>query len=183
MNIDKLIFLSKLKSMQNFLTFFKKLTSNKASEISKILLRNALQISTAESCTGGLLSSRLTDMAGSSAYIKANFVTYSNEAKQRFLNVSEETLKQHGAVSAECAREMAEGLIKLTGSDVVLCTTGVAGPSSSENKPVGLIYIACGYNGNITVKEFRLNPKYNRRNMKFMFTETAFDFALEIINQ
>lgn len=167
--------------MQNLLLKLKK--SNKASELAKILLRNALQISTAESCTGGLLSSRLTDMVGSSAYIKANFVTYSNEAKQRFLNVSEETLKTYGAVSAECAREMAEGLIKLTGSDVVLCTTGVAGPSSSENKPVGLIYIACGYNGNITVKEFRLNPKYNRKNMKYMFSETALSFALEILNQ
>lgn len=167
--------------MQNLLLKLKK--SNKASELAKILLRNALQISTAESCTGGLLSSRLTDMAGSSAYIKANFVTYSNEAKQRFLNVSEETLKTYGAVSAECAREMAEGLLQLTGSDVVLCTTGVAGPSSSENKPVGLIYIACGYNGNITVKEFRLNPKYNRKNMKYMFSETALSFALEILNQ
>ncbi len=167
--------------MQNLLLKLKK--SNKASELAKILLRNALQISTAESCTGGLLSSRLTDMAGSSAYIKANFVTYSNEAKQRFLNVSEETLKTYGAVSAECAREMAEGLLQLTGSDVVLCTTGVAGPSSSENKPVGLIYIACGYNGNIMVKEFRLNPKYNRKNMKYMFSETALSFALEILNQ
>jgi PncC family amidohydrolase len=168
--------------MQNLLVNLKKITSNKSSKISKILLRNALQIATAESCTGGLLSSRLTDMAGSSAYVKANFVTYSNEAKQRFLNVSEETLKKHGAVSKECALEMAEGLIKLTNSDVVLCTTGVAGPSTSENKPVGLIYIACGLNGNISVNEFKLNPKYNRKNMKFMFTETALDFAIETLN-
>lgn len=175
MNIDKIIFSHKTLYM------FKK--SNSLSELTKFLLRNALQISTAESCTGGLLSSRLTDMAGSSAYIKANFVTYSNEAKQRFLNVSEETLKTYGAVSAECAREMAVGLLKLTGSDIVLCTTGVAGPSSSESKPVGLIYVACGYNGNITVKEFKLNPKYNRKNMKFMFTETALNFALEILNE
>ena len=167
--------------MQNLLLKFRK--SNALTELSKILLRNALQISTAESCTGGLLSSRLTDVAGSSAYVKANFVTYSNEAKQRFLNVSEETLKRHGAVSAECASEMAQGLLELTGSDIVLCTTGVAGPSASEDKPVGLIYVACGYNGNISVKEFRLNPKYNRKNMKFMFTETALNFALEVLNK
>lgn len=165
--------------MQNFLLKFKKFTS--ASELSKILLRNALQISTAESCTGGLISSRLTDTAGSSAYTKANFVTYSNEAKQRFLNVSEETLKKYGAVSAECAYEMAEGLIKLTGSDVVLCTTGVAGPSSSENKPVGLMYAACGYNDKITVKEFNLNSNYNRKNMKFLFSEEALKFVYETI--
>lgn len=183
MNIDKIHFWSKLKDMINFLLNFKKLTSTTASDLSKILLRNALQISTAESCTGGLISSRLTDMAGSSAYIKANFVTYSNEAKQRFLNVSEKTLNDYGAVSAECAHEMAEGLIRLTGSEVVLCTTGVAGPSSSENKPVGIIFIACGYKDNITVKEFKLNPKYNRKNMKFMFSETALNFVLEILNQ
>lgn len=182
MNIDKIIFSHKTLYMQNLLINFKKFTSKKAEKLTKILLRNALQISTAESCTGGLLSSRLTDMEGSSAYIKANFVTYANEAKQRFLNVSQETLDKYGAVSAECAREMAEGLIKLTGSDVVLCTTGVAGPDKSENKPVGLIYIACGYNGNITVKEFKLNSKYNRRNMKYMFAETALDFALEVLD-
>lgn len=181
MNIDKIIFSHKTLYMQNLLLKFKKF--NTVSELTKILLRNALQISTAESCTGGLISSRLTDPAGSSAYIKANFVTYSNEAKQRFLNVSENTLKTHGAVSAECAYEMADGLIKLTGSDVVLCTTGVAGPSTSENKPAGLIYVSCGYNGNITVKEFRLNPKYNRKNMKFMFSETALRFLLETLNQ
>lgn len=169
--------------MQNFLVNFGKFKSDKAVELSKFLLRNILQISTAESCTGGLLSSRLTDMAGSSAYVKANFVTYSNDAKQRFLNVSEETLKNYGAVSAECAYEMALGLTKLTGSDIVLCTTGVAGPSSSENKPVGLMYVACGYNGNIMLKEVKLNPKYNRKNMKFMFTEAALDFALSIINK
>ncbi len=151
--------------------------------IGKILLRNTLKISTAESCTGGLISSRLTDIAGSSAYITENFVTYSNEAKQKILNVSEKTLKEHGAVSAECAKEMAEGLIKLTGSDIVLCTTGVAGPSSSESKPVGLMYAACGYNGNIEIKKFELNPNYSRKNMKFMFSEKALKFALETLKK
>ena len=97
--------------------------------------------------------------------------------------MSEETLKTYGAVSEQCAREMAEGLTKLTNSEVVLCTTGVAGPTSSENKPVGLIYVACGYNGNIFVKEFKLNPKYNRKNMKFAFSETALNFAIETLNQ
>ena len=169
--------------MQNFLLDIKKLKSSTALDLAKILLRNALQISVAESCTGGLISSRLTDVAGSSAYVRANFVTYSNEAKHRFLNVSEETLETYGAVSAECAQEMAQGLMKLTNSEVVLCTTGVAGPSASENKPVGLIYVACGYNNNISVKEFKLNPKYNRKNMKFAFSETALKFAIETLNQ
>lgn len=151
--------------------------------ISKILFRNMLKISTAESCTGGLISSRLTDIDGSSAFVHANFVTYSNEAKQRFLGVSEETLKNYGAVSEQCAREMALGLLKLTNSDIVLCTTGVAGPTGSENKPVGLMYAACGYNNNITVKEFRLNQNYSRKNMKFMFSEEALNFVYETISK
>ena len=166
----------------NFKAFMLSCKSQLPHNIGKILLREALQISCAESCTGGLISSRLTDVAGSSAYIKANFVTYSNEAKNRFLNVSQKTLNQYGAVSAECAREMAEGLLKLTGSDIVLCTTGVAGPSSSEQKPVGLMFAACGYNNNISIKEFRLNPDYNRKNMKFMFSEEALNFLLTILN-
>lgn len=147
-------------------------------KIAKILLRNALKIATAESCTGGLISSRLTDVAGSSAYIHANLVTYSNEAKQRFLNVSKEILDKYGAVSPECAVEMAKGLLKLTNADIVLCTTGVAGPSESERKPAGLMYAACGYNDNITVKEFMLDKRYNRKNMKFMFSEEALKLLL-----
>lgn len=155
--------------------------SNTAKKVAKILLRNALKISVAESCTGGLISSRLTDISGSSAYTTANFVTYSNEYKQKILNVSENTLQKHGAVSAECAREMAEGLIQLTKSEIVLCTTGVAGPDGSERKPVGLLYCACGYKNNITVKEFKLDSRYNRKNMKFLFSEEALKFVLEII--
>ena len=156
-----------------------KLTSKTPERISKVMLRETYQISSAESCTGGLVSSRLTDVSGSSAYVKANFVTYSNEAKHKFLNVSEETLEKYGAVSEECAREMAEGLQRLTKSDIVICTTGVAGPTGSERKPVGLMYLACGFNGKITVKEVRLNPNYTRKNMKFMFSEEALKFVLE----
>ena len=170
-----------IKTILNLKAFLLSVKSDTPDKIGKILLRNAIQISTAESCTGGLISSRLTDVAGSSAYVKANFVTYSNEAKMRILNVSPETLNAYGAVSAECAREMAEGLIKLTGSDIVLCTTGVAGPSSSESKPVGLMFAACGYNGNITVKKFMIDSPYTRKNMKFIFSEKALSFALSII--
>ena len=88
-------------------------------------------------------------------------------------------MEKYGAVSEECAREMAEGLQRLTKSDIVICTTGVAGPTGSERKPVGLMYLACGFNGKITVKEVRLNPNYTRKNMKFMFSEEALKFVLE----
>ena len=162
----------------NKLAFIKSVNSKTAYKLGKFLLRNALKISTAESCTGGLLSSRLTDVSGSSAYVTMNFVTYSNDAKQKILNVSPKTLKEYGAVSEQCAFEMAQGLLKLTGSDIVLCTTGIAGPTG--NKQIGLVYIACGYKGNIVVKEFKLNPHYNRKNMKFLFTELALNMVLEI---
>ena len=119
-------------------------------EIGQLLIT----LSTTESCTGGLLSSRLTDVSGSSAYIKLNLVTYANEAKMRMLNVNEATLNNFGAVSEECAKEMAEGLARKTGCDVALCTTGIAGPTGgSAEKPVGLCYIACCYKGQTTVKK------------------------------
>ena len=99
------------------------------------------------------------------------------------MNVSEDTLKNYGAVSEKCAKEMAQGLLQLTKSDIVICTTGVAGPTGSETKPVGLMYAACGYNGKITVKKFELNPAYTRKNMKFMFSEEALKFVLETLKQ
>lgn len=165
----------------NFWVGIKRRKSTHEHDLGKFLLRNTLKISTAESCTGGLLSSRLTDVAGSSAYITMNFVTYSNEAKQRFLGVSENTLKTFGAVSEQCAREMAQGLIRVSGSDVVLCTTGVAGPASSEAKPAGLVYIACGYKDEITVREYRFDSRYTRKNLKFLFSEQALKLAIEVL--
>lgn len=171
--------------MKEFLLNYKADIQRKKStleyDLAKILFRNTLKISTAESCTGGLLSSRLTDVAGSSAYVTMNFVTYSNESKQKILNVSEETLKKFGAVSEQCAREMASGLMKLSGSDIVLCTTGVAGPTASEEKPAGLVYIACGYKDDITVKEYRFSSKYSRKNLKFLFTDAALKLAIEVM--
>lgn len=171
------------KFFLNLKAFLKSNNSKTQEKIAKILLRNALKIASAESCTGGLISSRLTDVAGSSAYIQANFVTYSNEAKQKILNVSQDTIAKYGAVSAECASEMAEGLLKLTNADIVICTTGVAGPSESERKPAGLMFAACGYNNNITVKEFRLDKCYTRKNMKFLFSENALELVLSILGE
>lgn len=185
--VDKIIFLLKIKYMKNFFlnlqTYILSLKSDVEKELSEILIKNSLTISTAESCTGGLVSSRLTDISGSSAFVKENYVTYSNEAKQKILEVSSETLQNHGAVSRQCALEMAKGLKKLTGSDIVLCTTGVAGPSTSEGKPVGLMYTACIFKDIIEVKEYQLNSGYTRKNMKYMFSEKALEFALATIKE
>jgi len=102
-----------------------------------------LTISCAESCTGGLLTSMLTDVSGSSSYVMGSVVSYSNDVKARVLHVSEETLAVYGAVSEETAREMAQGVRKLIHADIGVGITGIAGPDGgSTEKPVGLVYIA-----------------------------------------
>ena len=105
--------------------------------------RAGLKIATAESCTGGLISHRLTNIAGSSEYLLESAVTYSNKAKERRLGVPSNLIESHGAVSREVALAMAEGMRKNSGSDYGLAVTGIAGPGGgSAEKPVGLTYIA-----------------------------------------
>ena len=114
----------------------------------KELIRRGLTVTTAESCTGGMLAGRIVDTPGSSAVFYEAFVTYSNEAKHRRLGVSEKTLQEEGAVSAACAAEMAQGARAQAGSDIALATTGIAGPDGgSEEKPVGLVYIGLATEG------------------------------------
>ena len=152
-------------------------------EIAQILFNNSMVISTAESCTGGLLSSRLTDISGSSLYTKLNFVTYSNDVKQSLLGVSAETLEKYGAVSKECAAEMAVGLHSRTNADVVICTTGIAGPTGgTPTKPVGLMYVAIKSKYKAVVQEFRLNPKIKRTKMKYKFTQCALEMLLDFLS-
>lgn len=151
-------------------------------DIAKILIDNNLTISTAESCTGGLLSSKLTDVSGSSAYITLNFVTYANEAKERVLGVKHSTLENFGAVSEECVREMAKGVLKVTNSDIALCTSGVAGPTESENKPAGTLWVGCSFKGKIYTKKFILPHNIPRIEMKEKFTKCALEFLGEILN-
>ncbi|MBO6290803.1 MAG: nicotinamide-nucleotide amidohydrolase family protein [Selenomonas sp.] len=111
--------------------------------VGKALQERGATISCAESCTGGLLSSLLTDVEGSSAYMKGAVVAYSNEVKEKLLGVKHETLEQYGAVSEQTAREMARGAAKLMGTDIGVGITGIAGPGGgSEEKPVGRVYIA-----------------------------------------
>lgn len=151
--------------------------------LTKILIDKQLVISTAESCTGGLVSSMLTDVSGSSAFVKLNFITYSNEAKHEVLGVSLETLEKHGAVSSQCAGEMADGLMQNTGCDVSLCTTGIAGPTGgTPDKPVGLCYISCRYKNNTVIKKVLLNPDLERIEMKHQFAEHAINLAYEVLS-
>ena len=157
---------------------------NLEEKIGKFLTDNNLTISTVESCTGGLLSSRLTDVSGSSAYITLNLVTYANEAKNHILGVSKEILETKGAVSPECAEAMAKGLYNLTKSDICVSTTGIAGPTGgSPDKPVGLMYSAIHTPENCIVNKIILNPDTPRKEMKYQFTEEALKRLLEYLTQ
>ena len=122
--------------------------------VGQMLCAKGYTISCAESCTGGLLTSTLTDVPGSSAYVMGSVVSYSNDVKSRILHVAEETLAAHGAVSPETARAMAEGVRDLMQTDVGVGITGIAGPSGgSPEKPVGLVYIAVSTLGKTSVEK------------------------------
>ena len=150
--------------------------STTAEEIAKILIERNLKIATTESCTGGLLSSKLTDVSGSSAFIHLNLVTYANEAKHKMLGVRNETLTNFGAVSEECAYEMASGLMKLTGADICVSTTGVAGPTGgSPEKPVGLMFSTICTKDKAVTFETRFHPEIPRIEMKELFAQAVLE--------
>lgn len=170
--------------LENLKFFFKQISTKTEQTIARILFNKSMTISVVESCTGGLISSRLTDIAGSSSYIKENYVTYSNEAKKDLLGVSRETLERHGAVSEECAKEMVEGLFKKTGCDVCLATTGLAGPGGAKDeKNVGLLYVAIKNKYTTKVQKFELNPLNKRKTMKFLFSQKALEFLLDFLKE
>jgi PncC family amidohydrolase len=111
--------------------------------VGKLLTQRGLTLALAESCTGGLVSHRLTEVPGSSVYFRGAVVAYANEAKQQLLGVRQDTLDAHGAVSAEAALEMAQGARRALGTDVGLSVTGIAGPGGAmPGKPVGLVFVA-----------------------------------------
>ena len=120
----------------------------------RLLREQELTVTTVESCTGGLLAGRLVNVPGVSEVFKQGFVTYSNKAKRKLVGVKKTTLKEFGAVSDRTAREMAKGAILMTGSDAAVAVTGIAGPDGgSEEKPVGLVYIAAAVRGQTYVQE------------------------------
>lgn len=116
--------------------------SFKMSKLHTLLKKRGLTVTCAESCTGGLIAKLLTDPAGASAVFRGSFVTYCDEMKTAMLGVKPETLGRFGAVSPETAREMAAGALSRAGADVALSATGVAGPGTSEGKPVGTVCVA-----------------------------------------
>ena len=163
-------------------TRFKLLFNKPEYKIAKILMHRKLTVSTAESCTGGLISSRLTDVSGSSAYIFENYVTYSNDAKMKLLNVKRETLKDFGAVSEQCALEMAEGLYNQTKCDIAISITGIAGPGGATlYKPVGTAFIVIKNKDLHVVKKIMIKSKLDRKTMKYVFSQKALEMLLDFL--
>lgn len=125
-----------------------------------------MNVATAESCTGGLIAKRITDVPGASEVFDCGIISYANEIKHRVLGVSEDDLNKYGAVSEPVARQMAQGALKVSGADIAVSVTGIAGPDSdSTNKPVGLVYIGLADRDNVWVRELRTSRKdrsYNR---------------------
>ncbi|MCH5196455.1 MAG: CinA family protein [Oscillospiraceae bacterium] len=126
-----------------------------AERLVEMCVGRGLKIASAESCTGGLISARITSVSGSSAVIECGICSYSNRIKQEILGVSEKTLESFSEYSAECAKEMAEGAVRVSSADIAVSTTGVAGPSGgTEEHPVGEVYIGICSDGSVSAKRF-----------------------------
>lgn len=142
------------------------------SVVIRLLAERQETLALAESCTGGFIANRITNVAGASAVLLAGLVTYSNEAKQQFLGVRPETLAQHGAVSEPVAREMAEGARTRTGADFAIAVTGIAGPSGgTAEKPIGTVFIALA--STTGVKVLHQVNQYDRETFKFVTSQQA----------
>ncbi|MBQ8576113.1 MAG: competence/damage-inducible protein A [Clostridia bacterium] len=132
----------------------------------EMLKEKGLKLATAESCTGGLIGKRITNISGASSVFDCGIISYSNEIKHKILGVNEDDLKKYGAVSEQVAKQMATGVLKLSGADIAVSVTGIAGPlSDGTNKPVGLSYIALADKDNVWVKKLNTGRKdrdYNR---------------------
>ena len=149
----------------------------------ELLKSKKLKLATAESCTGGLISKRITDVSGSSEVFEGGVVCYSNRFKENVLGVSPETLKKYGAVSREPAREMVKGVLSLTKADIAVAVTGIAGPSSDDtNKPVGLVYIAVSDGKSTIVKKLLNNFTGDvREQNRSISADTALEMIMEAI--
>lgn len=146
----------------------------------RLLKKYELTLATAESCTGGLVAGRIVNVPGSSDVFKEGFVTYSNKAKRKHLDVSKSTLKKYGAVSKETAREMAVGGAFATDSDICVAVTGLAGPGGeTEEKPVGLVYMACCMGEHVTVERYQF--KGNRNKIREQSVVRALDLVRRTI--
>lgn len=159
-----------------------------SSELGKQLIERSWTITTAESCTGGGISSAITEVAGSSAYFERSFITYSNQAKSEMLDIDAELIEQHGAVSAEVVESMAKGALVNANANVAIAVSGVAGPGGgTEHKPVGTVYLAIAIQyvldkkTQTKVKVIRLNLSGSRNQIRTDTIKYSLINSLEII--
>jgi PncC family amidohydrolase len=146
--------------------------------VGRLLLGHRMKLAVAESCTGGLVMHRLTNIPGSSRYLLGGVVAYANEIKIRILGVPEETLTSYGAVSAEAAQAMAEGVRRLLGTDVALAVTGIAGPTGdTPDKPVGLTYVA------LATPKTSLWRRYEWAGSRLQNKEASAEAALRLLQE
>ena len=152
---------------------------NLVNKLVKKLIKKKLNISFAESCTGGLLSSSITSISGSSKIFGLSLITYSNNAKINFLKVPKKIISKHGAVSKECCLSMVKNLSKISKANISISITGIAGPNGGTKlKPVGLVYIGIKKGNKIIIKENRFKS-LNRISIQKATANTS----LEIINK
>lgn len=148
--------------------------------IGEILTGRRLTLAAAESCTGGLVASRITDVAGSSAYFFGGVVSYSNDAKSNLLGVSQETLTACGAVSRETVVEMARGARRIFGADIAVSVSGIAGPGGGmQAKPVGTVWVGLATPGGEEARHFVWNG--DRIQNKILSSEAALQFILDYL--
>lgn len=154
-----------------------------AAEFLAAARHRSMRVATAESCTGGLVSAALTEIAGSSDVFERGFVTYSNLAKTELLGVPAELIAEHGAVSAPVARAMAEGALERSQAGIAVAITGVAGPGSSESKPAGLVHFGLAQSGHETVTRDCQFSGLDRAGVRKASVRTALEWLLDSIRR
>lgn len=148
-------------------------------QVVKTINEKGLVLATAESCTGGLIAKRITDVSGSSAVFNCGIVSYSNEIKEQVLGVSHNTLETYGAVSEQTVREMVKGVLRISGADIAVSVSGIAGPTSDNTKkPVGTIWLAVSNGKKTYVRHLQKNFNEDIRNSNRNY---ASDVALKLI--
>ncbi len=154
-----------------------------AEKLVNLLIEKKLHITTAESCTGGMVASRIVDVANASKVFNVAYVTYANEAKEKYLNVDSKTIEKYGVVSEEVTKQMALGALKEANADISIVTSGIAGPTGgTEYKPVGMVCFGVGIKDNVytSTKYF---GNIGRNKVRSMATEYIIDFAIKLIEK
>lgn len=154
-----------------------------AEKLVNLLIEKKLHITTAESCTGGMVASRIVDVANASKVFNVAYVTYANEAKEKYLNVDSKIIEKYGVVSEEVTKQMALGALKEANADISIVTSGIAGPTGgTEYKPVGMVCFGVGIKDNVytSTKYF---GNIGRNKVRSMATEYIINFAINLIEK